>query len=288
MTTTSAHSGGPSPAPGSPAWWLARPAAPDTARRGRGRPALDAARIVATALRLIDEHGVDAFSLRMLADTLGSSTATLYRHFANKDEIITLVVGRPPGGGGPPPPPPAGGAGGGPPPPRAPPPPPPIRPSANPPQLPPPGGPRPGGGADTASPASSGGWQDVLAAMGHGLRAALLRHPDLLPALIAHVPLGPNALAQRERVLAALLDAGLPPELAARAFTAVGHYVIGFAVQQREPDGPPLADFYRRLDPSTHPAISGTAHSLTSVATDDEFVFGLNLLLDGLTRQTAP
>ncbi|MFJ6102357.1 TetR/AcrR family transcriptional regulator [Streptomyces sp. NPDC092359] len=240
MTTTSAHSGGPSPAPGSPAWWLARPAAPDTARRGRGRPALDAARIVATALRLIDEHGVDAFSLRMLADTLGSSTATLYRHFANKDEIITLVVDL---------------------------------------AL---------GEVDTASAASSGGWQDVLAAMGHGLRAALLRHPDLLPALIAHVPLGPNALAQRERVLAALLDAGLPPELAARAFTAVGHYVIGFAVQQREPDGPPLADFYRRLDPSTHPAISGTAHSLTSVATDDEFVFGLNLLLDGLTRQTAP
>lgn len=240
MTTTPAPSGGPSPAPGSPAWWLARPAAPDTARRGRGRPALDAARIVATALRLIDEHGVDAFSLRMLADTLGSSTATLYRHFANKDEIITLVVDL---------------------------------------AL---------GEVDATAPAPPGGWQDVLAAMGHGLRAALLRHPNLLPALIAHVPLGPNALVQRERVLAALLGAGLPPGLAARAFTAVGHYVIGFAVQQREPDGPPLADFYRRLDPSVHPAIAATAHSLTSVATDDEFVFGLDLLLDGLTRRTAP
>lgn len=131
-------------------------------------------------------------------------------------------------------------------------------------------------------------WRDVLNTMGHQLRAVLTRHPSLLPTLMDHVPVGPNALAQRERVLAALLHHGLPPTLAARAFTAVGHYVIGFAVQQREPDGPVLADYYRTLDSTTHPAIAATAGSLTTVTPDTEFSFGLGLLLDGLARQADP
>ncbi|MFD3948039.1 TetR/AcrR family transcriptional regulator [Streptomyces sp. NPDC058579] len=225
------------PAPGSPAWWVRRTAPTAAPRRGRGRPSLDTDHMVATALRLIDEHGVQAFSLRTLADALGSSTATLYRHFANKDEILALTVDL---------------------------------------AL---------GEADTIPPAAPASWRDVLSTMGHQLRAVLTRHLSLLPTLMDHVPVGPNALAQRERVLAALLRHGLPPALAARAFTAVGHYVIGFAVQQREADGPPLADYYGKLDPTTHPAIAATAESLTAVNPDDEFAFGLDLLLDGLARQ---
>ncbi|MEU9678374.1 TetR/AcrR family transcriptional regulator C-terminal domain-containing protein [Streptomyces parvus] len=82
-------------------------------------------------------------------------------------------------------------------------------------------------------------------------------------------------------------DIEAPPALAACAFTAVGHYVIGFAVQHRESDGPPLADYYGRLAPTTHPAIAATARTLTTTAPDDEFAFGLGLLLDGLAQQTA-
>lgn len=50
------------------------------------------ARIVAVALRLVDEEGVDALSMRTLAQRLDSGTATLYRHFANRAEVVGQVV----------------------------------------------------------------------------------------------------------------------------------------------------------------------------------------------------
>ncbi|MET7695189.1 TetR/AcrR family transcriptional regulator [Streptomyces sp. NPDC005483] len=55
---------------------------------------MDIDRIVDTALRLIDEVGVQALTLRMLAEALESGTATLYRHLRSKDELLVLVADR--------------------------------------------------------------------------------------------------------------------------------------------------------------------------------------------------
>ena len=41
---------------------------------------------------LVDESGADALTLRSLAERLGSSTATLYRHFENRAALIDSVV----------------------------------------------------------------------------------------------------------------------------------------------------------------------------------------------------
>jgi AcrR family transcriptional regulator len=62
--------------------------------RSRGRPALPLERILAAALELVDEQGADALSMRSLAQRLGSGTATLYRHFASRSELVALVVDR--------------------------------------------------------------------------------------------------------------------------------------------------------------------------------------------------
>ncbi|MFF3753210.1 TetR/AcrR family transcriptional regulator C-terminal domain-containing protein [Streptomyces sp. NPDC002018] len=119
-------------------------------------------------------------------------------------------------------------------------------------------------------------------------RSAARRHPHVLPLLIAQVPVGPNGLAQRERVLRLLLAHGFPADLAARTFTAVSHYVIGFAAQQHGPgsadpdSAPALAAFYRGLDPTTYPAITAAARTLTRTPLDEEFHFGLALLVKGL------
>jgi len=48
-------------------------------------------KIIDTAIQIIDRDGADALSFRSLANRLGSSTATLYRHVANKTELINLV-----------------------------------------------------------------------------------------------------------------------------------------------------------------------------------------------------
>ena len=58
----------------------------------RGRPPRPAAEIVGAALALIDETGEGTLSMRTLAERLGSGTATLYRHFASREELLAEVV----------------------------------------------------------------------------------------------------------------------------------------------------------------------------------------------------
>jgi len=61
-------------------------------RRAAGRPPVAPDRIVAMALQIVDEEGAEALSMRALAERLGSGTATLYRHFGNRAELVAQVV----------------------------------------------------------------------------------------------------------------------------------------------------------------------------------------------------
>lgn len=60
----------------------------------RGRPKVSLDRIVEAAMEIIDTQGIDALSMRTIAQQLGSGTATLYRHFNGRADIISLVVDR--------------------------------------------------------------------------------------------------------------------------------------------------------------------------------------------------
>ncbi|MFI6080244.1 TetR/AcrR family transcriptional regulator [Streptomyces sp. NPDC051217] len=200
-------------------------------------------KVIDMALKLIDEVGVQALTLRMLADSLGSGTATLYRHFAGKDELLAHVVDR-------------------------------IL------------------GEVRLTPDAVKGlsWREAVTVGAEGLYDTLRRHPNALPLLVSQVPVGPNGLANRERAIGLLLGFGFPVGFAARAFTAIGHYVVGFAIQQHGPgaaqpeEQPQLHDYYRSLDPAAYPATTAAAAELTSVPLHEEFRFGLDLLLDGLER----
>ncbi|MEV0589166.1 TetR/AcrR family transcriptional regulator C-terminal domain-containing protein [Nonomuraea sp. NPDC050310] len=61
-------------------------------RGKREQPALSQDRIVAEAIKLLDEAGIDALSMRSLGTRLGAGATSLYRHVTNKDELIELVV----------------------------------------------------------------------------------------------------------------------------------------------------------------------------------------------------
>ncbi|MBE4739829.1 TetR/AcrR family transcriptional regulator [Streptomyces caniscabiei] len=61
-------------------------------RTGREQPALSREQIVAEALRLLDEEGIDALSMRKLGARLGAGATSLYRHVTNKDELLELAV----------------------------------------------------------------------------------------------------------------------------------------------------------------------------------------------------
>ncbi|GGZ29036.1 TetR family transcriptional regulator [Streptomyces inusitatus] len=63
-----------------------------TRPRPRQREQLTREQIVAAAIELLDAEGVEALSMRKLGTRLNAAATSLYRHVANKDELIELVV----------------------------------------------------------------------------------------------------------------------------------------------------------------------------------------------------
>src|SRR3954462_13878181 len=59
------------------------------ARRTRG---LSRDRIVAAAIELVEAEGLGALSMARLAERLGCGTMSLYRHVANKDEVVRFML----------------------------------------------------------------------------------------------------------------------------------------------------------------------------------------------------
>ncbi|MEN2420689.1 TetR/AcrR family transcriptional regulator [Streptomyces rimosus] len=61
----------------------------------RGRPArLDRARTLETALDLLNQSGLDALTMRRLADAMGVQAGALYRYFATKQDLLTAMAER--------------------------------------------------------------------------------------------------------------------------------------------------------------------------------------------------
>jgi TetR/AcrR family transcriptional regulator, tetracycline repressor protein len=195
-------------------------------------------RIVVGALALVDAEGSDALSMRTLAQRLDSGTATLYRHFANRAELIAHVVDRVFGEA----------------------------------QI------------DAAQLANQG-WQSACETVAHMMFAALSRHPHVAQLLLEHMPVGPNAMALREACLAMLLDNGFSPELAARCYATLSRYVLGFGIQLAgQPQTPTSkhAEAFHKVDPARFPATSKAAAAMP-VPLEEEFAFGLELILKGLS-----
>lgn len=208
-------------------------------QRSPGRPAIPVDRFVTTALQILDEEGADALSMRTLAQRLDSGTATLYRHFSSRADLVAHVLDRV-------------------------------------------------FGSVEIDPAalSKMPWQRACKTMGHAMFDVLHRHRNVAPLLAEDMLTGPNAMAARERLIAILLDNGFPPALAARSYATLGRYILGFAIQSTSPgdNRGGLRQAVHDLDPRRYPAITKVADSLP-VPLEDEFAFGLDLIIEGLTQE---
>ncbi|MFE4974916.1 TetR/AcrR family transcriptional regulator C-terminal domain-containing protein [Kitasatospora sp. NPDC056651] len=60
--------------------------------RAGGEHDLARERIVATAVRVVDEEGLSALSMRRVATELGVATMSLYRHVPGRDELLRLMM----------------------------------------------------------------------------------------------------------------------------------------------------------------------------------------------------
>jgi len=216
---------------------------PREKRRSPGRPPIPLDRIVTTALQIVDDEGADALSMRTLAQRLNSGTATLYRHFTGRADLIAGVVDL-------------------------------VF----------------GSVEIDAAKLSTMTWQDACKTAACAMFDVLRRHPNLAPLLGADVLIGPNAMAAREGLIAILLDNGFPPALAARSYATLARYILGFAIQltshRDDLDDAGLSQVFHNLDPRRFPATVKVADSLP-VSLEDEFAFGLELIIDGLTQTLA-
>lgn len=198
-------------------------------------------RIVTAALQIVDEEGADALSMRTLAQRLESGTATLYRHFTGRADLIAHVLDMV-------------------------------------------------FGTIEIEPATlrTMPWPQACKTFARAMFDALRRHPNVAPLLAGDVPIGPNAMAGREQLIALLLDNGFPPALAARSYATLARYILGFAIQLTSPRGDldevDLARVFHDLDRSQFPATVAVADSLP-VPLEDEFAFGLELIIDGLAQE---
>jgi len=212
-------------------------------RRTPGRPPIPLDRIVTTALQIVDDEGADALSMRTLAQRLDSGTATLYRHFTGRADLIAHVVDL-------------------------------VF----------------GSVEIDAARLSAMPWQEACKTAVHAMFDVLRQHRNVAPLLCADVMIGPNALAGREGLIAILLDNGFPPALAARSYATLARYILGFAIQltshRDDLDDAGLSQVFHNLDPGQFPATVKVADNLP-VPLEDEFAFGLELIVDGLTQTLA-
>ncbi len=199
-------------------------------------------RIIDAATAILDEDGAEALSMRTLAQRLDSGTATLYRHFRSRTQLITHVIDA---------------------------------------VL---------GEADIdAAAAREMPWRQAVASGARTLFEVFRTHPHVAPLLAERIPMGPNAMRQREVMIAVFLDAGFDPELAAQAYATVARFVLGFAIQLGEhptDDDAELPETWRAQDPQSYPATVAVAAHLP-VGLDREFSLGLELILNGLTQLLA-
>jgi AcrR family transcriptional regulator len=223
-------------------------------RPGKGpKPGLSLERIVEAAVKVADSDGIAAVSMSRVAADLDVSTMSLYRYVSAKDELLTLMTdaayGRPP----------------------------------------------------TAS-ASDEGWRAGLARWAWAELAVLRRHPWILRIPISGPPLTPNAISWLEQGLGTLRDTGLGEGEKFSVILLLTGFVRNSATQLTDiheaavKSGSTVQDVmtaYGRMlakliDPERFPAVTA---GLASGALDDdeeeefgdnEFLFGLERVLDGL------
>lgn len=133
-------------------------------------------------------------------------------------------------------------------------------------------------------------WLDECRSAAMTMFRALCTHDGVAPLMIERVPTGPRSIVLRESILSMLLGHGLSAADASLVYATVVRTVIGFAAQRvaspeaAAKESARLSAAYRDFDVSQLPATVAVADILPFQTIDEEFEFGLDLMLGGLAR----
>lgn len=199
-------------------------------------------RVVVEAVRLADRDGVEGLSMRRLAGTLGAGAMSLYHYVANKDELLDAMIDVV--------------------------------------------------FAEIELPPEDVDWQSAMRREAESARQVLAGHPWAIALMESRTTPGPANLRHREAVTACLRRAGFSVLMATHANWVLNGYVYGYALQAASlpfDTADELAEmtegvYLPQLPPDEFPYLNESATALVATGYDpeEEFIFGLDLVITAL------
>lgn len=211
----------------------------------RGTRALNADAIVQVAVRICDSEGIDSLTIRRLASELGVGTMTLYSYFRSKEEILDGVADY---------------------------------------VL----------GSFEFPSAEGAGAEEMVRALAHALLEMMRRHPSVVYLMASRTTTSAKSMKNAmDDVIGGLRESGFGDEDAVRVYAALIIYTLGFASYQLPrrwglagPEAAELrrqrAHFYASLPRDEFPNLVELSPAVTTMASDEQFDFGLDALVAGL------
>jgi AcrR family transcriptional regulator len=210
------------------------------------RAPLSRERVLETAVTFADRHGLEALSMRKLADELSVAAMSLYYHVPNKvelvDGMIDIVFG------------------------------------------------------EIEPPSLDVDWKTAMRRRAVSTRDALNRHRWAVGQMEGRSTHGPANLRLHNDVLGCLRAAGFSLEMTVHAYSVQDAYIYGFALQETDMSPETPEDFAAVAEQQMHdyaavladyPHLVEVVGGHVAKAGYDyagEFLFGLDLILDGLDR----
>ena len=222
------------------------PAKTKTRSSSKPRTPLSRERVLRTAIALADERGLGDLSMRKLGQELGVEAMSLYNHVANKDDLLDGMIDIV--------------------------------------------------FSEIDPPAAGGDWKAELRKRAVSTRAALLRHRWAVGEMEGRSDHGPSNLKVHDAVLGCLRAAGFSIEMTVHGMSVQDAYIYGFALQQTDmtPETPEdfaavaqqqMVDYAAALaDYPNLVEVVGGHVAEAGYDYDAEFLFGLDVILDGLER----
>ena len=210
------------------------------------RAPLSKERVLRAAVTLADRHGLESLSMRKLADELGVAAMSLYYHVPNKERLLDGMIDRV--------------------------------------------------FSEIEPPSTDDDWKTAMRNRASSTRAALGRHPWAVGEMEGRTDHGAANLRLHDAVLGCLRAAGFSIEMTVHAYSVQDAYIYGFALQERDMSSETADDFaaeaQRQMEAyadvlADYPHLLEVVGGYVAKAGYDyakEFLFGLDLILDGLER----
>src|SRR3954463_2939348 len=222
----------------------------------RAEPATDSRahlsreRVLEVAVAFADRHGLEALSMRKLGDELGASAMSLYYYVPNKEHLLDGMVDIVFG--------------------------------------------------EMEPPSSDIDWKTAMRNRAMSTRQALRRPPWAIGEMEGRTTHGDANLRLHNAVLGCLRGAGFSIEMTVHAYSVQDAYIYGFALQETDMSSETTDDFAaeaQRQMAAYEDVLADYPHLVEVVGGyiaksgydyAREFLFGLDLILDGLDKLRAP